>query len=101
MMSVLLSGMTLFFAWRGSTDWVTSVWAAGGFASIYWMRQAPAIVYLGTSAVDAEYTTPGSYPLGIASQYFIEAVILLLVAMASWTTMRGRHSGIRFQGSKH
>ena len=98
MMSSLLGVMTLFFAWRGSTDRLTSVWAASGFASLYRVTQALAIVYPGTSVIDAKYTTPGSH---IASQYSIAAVFLRLVGITTRTGMRRRHSSMRFQGSKH
>lgn len=101
MMSVFLGVMTLFFAWRRSTDRLTSVLAASGFASLYWVTQALAIIYPGTAAVDPEYKTPGSYPLGIASQYYVDAVFITLIALATWTAVRGRQSGIRFQGSLH
>ena len=101
MMSVLLGVMTLFFAWRRSSDRITSIWAASGFASIYWITQALAIIYPGTAAVDPEYKTPGSYPLGIASQYYIDAVFLVIIGFATWTALRQRQSGVRFQGARH
>ncbi|HEY2683112.1 MAG TPA: DUF6640 family protein [Steroidobacteraceae bacterium] len=88
MMSVLLGVLTIFFAWRKSADRLGAVLAASGFASLYWITQALAIVYPGTAAVDPEFKTPGSYPHGIASQYYIDAAFLALIALAAWIALR-------------
>lgn len=47
-MSVLLSLLTIFFAWRKTSDWREAVFATAGFAATYWVTQATAISYPNT-----------------------------------------------------
>jgi hypothetical protein len=49
MMSLFLAALTIFFAWRKTSDRVSSVIAASVFAALYWISQGFAILYPGTA----------------------------------------------------
>jgi hypothetical protein len=87
-MSVLLGLMTIVFAWRKAGDRTTAVFTTAAFAALYWISQAAAILYPGTTFFDPQFVTPDSYPLGIAIQVYIEAGCLSLIALASWLALR-------------
>jgi hypothetical protein len=87
-MSVLLGLMTIVFAWRTSADRISTIVAASGFAAIYWVSQGASILYPGTAFFDPQFVTPNSFPLGIALQVYIEAVYLILTALAGWLALR-------------
>ena len=48
-MSVLLSLLTMFFAWRKTSDQREGVLATAAFAATYWITQATAIAYPNTA----------------------------------------------------
>ena len=48
-MSLLLSLLTIFFAWRKTSDQREAVFATAGFAAAYWVTQATAISYPNTA----------------------------------------------------
>lgn len=87
-MSLLLGLMTIVFAWRKTSDRVTSVLAVSGFAALYWISQGAAILYPGTAFFDPQFVTPNSYPLGIALQLYIGGGYLALTALAGWLALR-------------
>jgi hypothetical protein len=87
-MSVLLGLLTIVFAWRKTGDRTTAVITTTAFAALYWISQGAAILYPGTAFFDPQFITPGSYPLGVALQIYIEIVNLALVALASWLALR-------------
>jgi len=88
MFSILLAALSIFFAWRKTTDRVNAVLAAAGFAAIYWVTQAGAILYPGTAAFDPEFVTPWSYILGLPLQMYIEIVCLVLTGIATWFALK-------------
>ncbi len=51
-MSILLSLLTIFFAWRKTTDQKSAVLATVGFSAAYWVTQATAILYPNTAFYD-------------------------------------------------
>jgi hypothetical protein len=88
MFSILLGILSAFFAWRRTTDRTNLVWAASGFAAIYWLTQAGAIFYPGAAAFDPEFVTKNSYFLGLAQQNYIEMIFLFFVAVAAWLALK-------------
>ena len=62
-MSLLLSLLTICFAWRKTSDQREAVLATAGFAATYWVTQATAILYPNTAFYDPEFITPSSFPL--------------------------------------
>jgi hypothetical protein len=88
MFSILLGILTIFFAWRGTSDRVNAVLAASGFSAIYWLTQAGAILYPGTAAFDPEFVTPTSYLLGLPQQNYIQITYLVLTGIAAWLALR-------------
>jgi hypothetical protein len=88
MFSILLGALSVFFAWRKTTDRPNLVFAASGFAALYWLTQAGAILYPGTAAFDPEFVTKNSYFLGLAQQNYIEIVYLLFVGLAAWLALK-------------
>ncbi len=88
MFSIFLALLTIFFAWRKSTDRLGAVMAASAFAAVYWVTQAGAILYPGTAAFDPEFVQPNSYVLGLAQQNYIEIVFLALIALAAWLALK-------------
>jgi hypothetical protein len=88
MFSILLALLSVFFAWRKTTDRLGAVLAVSGFAAVYWVAQAGAILYPGTAAFDPEFVTSSSYFLGVALQNYIEIVCLVLVGIAAWLALK-------------
>jgi len=87
-MSVLLSLLTIRFAWRKTSDQREAVFATAGFAATYWVTQATAILYPNTAFYDPEFITAKSFPLGLPVQAYFELGFLLLITLASWLAMR-------------
>jgi hypothetical protein len=78
-MSVLLSVLTIFFAWRKTSDQREAVFATAGFAAAYWVTQATAISYPNTAFYDPEFITAGSFPLGLPVQAYFQLLFLSLI----------------------
>jgi len=87
-MSILLGVMSVFFAWRKTSDKKTTVYAAAGFASLYWVTQATAILYPGTAFYDPEFVTPRSFSHGLPGQAYFEIGFLIVIGLASWVALR-------------
>ena len=87
-MSIVLGLMSAFFACRKTSDKTTTVCAAGGFAALYWVTQATAILYPGTAFYDPEFLTPNSFPLGLPGQAYFEIAFLVVIGLASWLALR-------------
>src|ERR1700746_1284385 len=67
-MSLLLSLLTIGFAWRRTSDQREAVFATAGCAAAYWVTQATAILYPNTAFYDPEFITAKSFPLGLPVQ---------------------------------
>ena len=87
-MSLLLSLLTICFAWRRTSDQREAVFATAGFAAAYWVTQATAILYPNTAFYDPEFITAGNRPLGLPAQAYFELGFLSLIALASWLSLR-------------
>ena len=87
-MSLLLSLLTIFFAWRKTSDRREAVFATAGFAAAYWVTQATAIAYPNTAFYDPEFITASSFPLGLPVQAYFDIGFLSLITLASWLAMR-------------
>ena len=87
-MSLLLSFLTIGFAWRKTSDQREAVLATAGLAVAYWVTQATAILYPNTAFYDPEFITAKSFPLGLPIQAYFELGFLLLITLASWLAMR-------------
>jgi len=87
-MSVLLSLLTIFFAWRKTADRREAVLATAGFAATYWVTQATAILYPNTGFFDPEFVTPDSFRLGLPTQAYFDIGFLSLITLASWLAIR-------------
>ena len=87
-MSILLGVMSVFFAWRKTADNKTTVYAAAGFAVLYWITQATAILYPNTAFYDPEFVTSNSFPLGLPGQAYFEIGFLAVIGLASWLALR-------------
>jgi len=61
-MSLLLSLLTICFAWRKTSDQREAVLATAGFAVAYWVTQATAILYPDTAFYDPEFITASGCP---------------------------------------
>ena len=87
-MSILLSLLTIRFAWRKTSDRREAVFATAGFAAAYWVTQSTAILYPHTAFYDPEFVTPSSFPLGLPFQAYFDIGFLTLIALASWLSLR-------------
>ena len=87
-MSLLLSLLTIFFAWRKTSDRREAGFATAGFAAAYWVTQATAIAYPNTAFYDPEFITANSFPLGLPVQAYFELGFLSLITLASWLAIR-------------
>ena len=87
-MSLLLSILAIFFAWRKTSDRREAVLATAGFSAAYWVTQATAILYPNTAFYDPEFITAHSFTLGLPAQAYFEILFLLLIALASWLALR-------------
>jgi hypothetical protein len=92
-MSILLGVRSMFFAWRKTSDKKATVYAAAGFAALYWVTQATAILYPGTAFYDPEFLTSNSFPLGLPGQAYFEIGFLAVIGLASWLAL---HEGARW-----
>src|ERR1700758_3496479 len=87
-MSLLLSLLTIGFAWRRTSVQREAVLATAGFAAAYWVTQATAILYPNTAFYDPEFITANSFPLGLPVQAYFQLLFLSLIALASWLAIR-------------
>ena len=87
-MSLLLSLLTIFFAWRKTSDRREAFFATAGFAAAYWVTQATAIAYPNTAFYDPEFITANSFPLGLPVQAYFDLGFLSLITLASWLAIR-------------
>jgi len=87
-MSIFLSLLTVFFAWRKTTDQRLAVLATVGFSAVYWVTQATAILYPNTAFYDPEFITMHSFILGLPGQAYFEICFLSLTALAGWLALR-------------
>jgi hypothetical protein len=88
MFSITLGILSIFFAWRKTSDRVNAVLAVSGFSAIYWVTQAGAVLYPGTAAFDPEFVTPDSYPLGLPQQNYIQFIYLAMTGLAAWLALK-------------
>jgi hypothetical protein len=88
MFSIILGILTVFFAWRKTTDRLNAVFAVSAFAAIYFVAQAGAILYPGTAAFDPEFVTSTSYILGLPQQSYIEILYILVTVVAAWLALK-------------
>jgi len=87
-MSALLSLLTIFFAWRKTSDQREAVLATAGFASAYWVTQATAISYPNTDFCDPEFRPARSSKFRLPTQAYFELGFLSSIALASWLALR-------------
>jgi len=87
-MSLLLSFLTIGFAWRKTSDQREAVLATAGLAVAYWVTHATAILYPNTAFYDPEFITAKNFPLGLPVQAYFELGFLLLITLASWLAIR-------------
>ena len=87
-MSVLLSVVTIFFAWRKTSDQREAVLATTAFAATYWVTQATAIAYPNTGFFDPEFVTSQSFRLGLPTQAYFEIGFLSGITLAAWLALR-------------
>jgi len=87
-MSLLLSLLTISFAWRRTSDQREAVFATAGFAAAYWITQAAAILYPNTAFYDPEFIPAGNVPSGLPAQAYFELGFLSLITLASWLSLR-------------
>jgi len=87
-MSLLLSLLTICFAWRKTSDQREAVLATAGFAAADWVTQATAILYPNTAFYDPEFITARSFPLGLPVQAYFDLGFILLITLASWLAIR-------------
>jgi hypothetical protein len=87
-MSCLLALLTIFVAWRKTSDQREAVLATAGFAATYWVTQATAIAYPNTGFFDPEFATPHSFTLGLPTQAYFEIGFVALITLASWLAIR-------------
>jgi hypothetical protein len=87
-MSVLLSLLTIFFAWRNTSDRREAVLATAGFAATYWVTQATAISYPNTDFYDPEFRPAHRSRLSLPGQVPFEIGFLSAIALASWLALR-------------
>ena len=81
-MSCLLALLTIFFAWRKTSDQREAVLATAGFAATYWVTQATGIAYPNTGFFDQ------SFRLSLPAQAYFEIGFLALITLASWLAIR-------------
>jgi hypothetical protein len=87
-MSALLSLLTIFFAWRKTSDRREAVLATAGFAATYWITQATAISYPNTDFYDPEFRPAHGSRLSLPGQAYFEVGFLSAIALASWLALR-------------
>ncbi|MFH8567774.1 DUF6640 family protein [Streptomyces sp. NPDC017993] len=82
-MGTLLALAALFFTWNRRGDARTGFYAAIGFAGLYWVSQAVAILYPGAAYFDPQFDKPDVYVAGLPVQAVIEIVMLGLIVTAA------------------
>jgi hypothetical protein len=87
-MSIFLSLLAIFFAWRKTMDQRLAVLATAGFSAAYWVTQATAILYPNTAFYDPEFISAHSFTLGLPAQAYFQIAFLSLIALASWLALR-------------
>jgi hypothetical protein len=87
-MSILLSLLTIFFAWRKTTDPKSAVLATVGFSAAYWVTQATAILYPNTAFYDPEFVTAHSFNWGLPAQAYFQIAFVALIAVAGGLALR-------------
>ena len=87
-MSVLLSLLTIFFAWRKTSDRREAVLATAGFAATYWVTQATALSYPNTDFYDPEFRPAHRSGLSLPGQVPFEIGFLSAIALAGWLALR-------------
>jgi hypothetical protein len=87
-MSVLPSLLTIFFAWRKTSDQREAVLATAGFAAAYWVTQATAISYPNTGFYNPDFRPARSSRLGLPIQAYFELGFLSSITLASWLALR-------------
>ena len=87
-MAVVLALLTIFFAWRRTSDRRGAIYATAGFAAAYWVTQAAAIAYPNTAFYDPEFTPAHAFTLGLPIQAYFEILFISLIALASWLAFR-------------
>ncbi|MGW3007306.1 DUF6640 family protein [Streptomyces sp. NPDC001219] len=92
-MGTLLALATLYFVWRRRGDARTNLHAATGFAALYWVSQAAAILYPGAAYFDPEFDTPDMYLVGLPVQAILELVMFGLIAGAVVLSRPGLSAG--------
>jgi len=93
MFSILLAVLSIFFAWRKTTDRLNTVLAVAGFVAVYWVAQAGAILFPGTAAVDPEFVASWSYILGLPAQTYIEIFCIFFTGVAAWLALKKSAKG--------
>jgi len=87
--SILLAALTIFFAFRKTSDRFGAVAATAAFSAIYYIAQASAIFYPGSAFCDPEFVSrPGQFVLGVPGQLLAELTSLTLTVIASWLALR-------------
>ena len=92
-MSLLLPLLTIFFAWRKTSDQRGAVLATVGFSAAYWITQATAIAYPNTDFYDPEFASPKGFKLGLPTQAYFEIGFLSVIALASWLATHAESKG--------
>jgi hypothetical protein len=82
--ATMLGLATIWFAWRRVGDRRTNIIAAGLFAALYWASQATAFVFPGVAWTAPEFLEAGQTLSQLAPQQVLEAIVLTLVAVATW-----------------
>jgi hypothetical protein len=75
-MSILLGVMSVFFAWRKTSDEKTTVYAAAGFASLYWVTQATAILYPAQLFMIRSFSRPTAFRLAFRGKRIFKSLFL-------------------------
>ncbi len=86
--SIMLGGLTAFFAWRPTSDRRTLVLTTSAVASTYFVTQGLAILYPGTAFFDPKFDTPDGYVAGLPAQVPIDVAFLAVTALAAWLALR-------------
>jgi hypothetical protein len=86
-MAMLLGITALFFLWRNRSR--TDLFAAILFASLYWVTQAIAFVFPGVAWTDPNLLQAGQSLTNIPQQIKLDAVMLVVIGLCAWLTLRG------------
>jgi hypothetical protein len=97
-MSASLSLLTIFFAWRKTSDRRETVLATAAFAATYWVTQATAISYPNTAFYDPEFLPAPGSRLRLPGQAYFEIGFLSSITLASWMALRRSAHGSNCNG---